>query len=57
VCAEEVKKNKGKYTPILNWSPPSKLPELVSEYAIRKIAKGVYVEMWYYTNPSIEEAK
>lgn len=33
VHVEEVKKNKGKYTPILNWPPPSKLPKLVLEYA------------------------
>ena len=55
--AEEVKKNEGKYTPIPNRSPPSKLPELVSEYAIRKTANGAYIGMWYYTNSGIEEAK
>jgi len=54
---EEVRKNKGKYIPILNWPPLSRLPEMVSEYAIRKMAKGAYVKMWYYTNPGIEEAK
>jgi hypothetical protein len=55
--AEEVRKNKGKYIPIPNWPPSSKFPEMVSEYTIRKMAKEAYVEMWYYTNSCIEEAK
>ena len=45
VHAEEVRKNKGKYIPIPNWPPLSRLPEMVSEYTIRKMEKGAYVEM------------
>jgi hypothetical protein len=46
------------YSPltILNWPLLRKDPKLVLEYAIRKMAKGVYTKMWYYTNPGIGEA-
>ena len=46
---EEMKKNKSKYIPIPDRDVPSIARVIASNYAIRKMEKGLYVELWYYT--------
>ena len=53
---EEVKKNKSKYLPIPDRDVPSVPRVIASNYAIRKMEKGLYVELWYYTNAGLDEA-
>ncbi|KAG2750588.1 hypothetical protein P692DRAFT_201692175, partial [Suillus brevipes Sb2] len=50
---EDRKKNKFKYTPIIVPNEPTVIP---SSYATRKLDKGEYVELWYFTNAGLEEA-
>jgi hypothetical protein len=53
---EEMKKNKSKYIPIPDRDVPSVARVIASNYATRKMEKGLYVELWYYTNAGLEEA-
>ncbi|KAF8800745.1 hypothetical protein BYT27DRAFT_7045448, partial [Phlegmacium glaucopus] len=53
---EEIKKNKMKYTPIPDRDVPTVAPVIASNYAFRKMEKGLYVELWYYTNAGLDEA-
>ncbi|KAI0954812.1 hypothetical protein AcW1_006590 [Taiwanofungus camphoratus] len=53
---EELKKNKGKYIPIPDRDAPIIAPVLPATYAVRKMEKGLYVEMYYYTNKGLDEA-
>ena len=53
---EEMKKNKSKYIPIPDRDVPSVARVIASSYAIRKMEKGLYVELWYYTNAGLDEA-
>ena len=53
---EEIKKNKSKYLPIPDRDVPTIAPVIASNYAVRKMEKGLYVELWYYTNAGLEEA-
>ncbi|KAF8814939.1 hypothetical protein BYT27DRAFT_7238623 [Phlegmacium glaucopus] len=53
---EEMKKNKMKYTPIPDRDVPTIAPVIASNYAIRKMDKGLYVELWYYTNAGLDDA-
>ncbi|KAI0919217.1 hypothetical protein AcW1_009328 [Taiwanofungus camphoratus] len=53
---EELKKNKGKYIPIPDRDAPIITPVLPATYAVRKMEKGLYVEMYYYTNKGLDEA-
>jgi hypothetical protein len=53
---EEMKKNKSKYLPIPNRDVPTIARVIASNYAIRKMEKGLYVELWYYTNAGLDEA-
>ena len=53
---DEVKKNKSKYLPIPDRDVPSVPRVIASNYAIRKMEKGLYVELWYYTNAGLDEA-
>jgi hypothetical protein len=53
---EEVKKNKSKYIPIPDRDVPTIARVIASNYAIRKMEKGLYVELWYYTNAGLDEA-
>ncbi|KAF8803998.1 hypothetical protein BYT27DRAFT_7107919, partial [Phlegmacium glaucopus] len=47
---EEMKKNKSKYIPIPDRDVLTIAPVIASSYTIRKMEKGLYVELWYYTN-------
>jgi hypothetical protein len=53
---EEMKKNKAKYLPIPDRDVPTIAPVIASNYAIRKMEKGLYVELWYYTNEGLDDA-
>ncbi|KAF8816750.1 hypothetical protein BYT27DRAFT_7206921 [Phlegmacium glaucopus] len=53
---EEMKRNKMKYIPIPDRDVPTIAPVIASNYAIRKMEKGLYVELWYYTNAGLDEA-
>jgi hypothetical protein len=53
---EDLKKNKSKYIPIPDREVPTVAPVFASNYAIRKMEKGLYVELWYYTNAGLDEA-
>jgi hypothetical protein len=53
---EDVKKNKTKYIPIPDRDVPSVAPVFASNFAVRKMEKGLYVELWYYTNAGLDEA-
>ncbi|KAF8801475.1 hypothetical protein BYT27DRAFT_7036627, partial [Phlegmacium glaucopus] len=53
---EEMKKNKMKYIPIPDRDVPTIAPVIASNYATRKMEKGLYVELWYYTNSGLDEA-
>jgi len=53
---EEMKKNKSKYIPIPDRPMPSISPVFASNYATKKMEKGQYVELWYYTNNGLDEA-
>lgn len=53
---EERKKNKFKYIPIQNTGIPDEPAINPSSYALRKLDKGEYVELWYFTNDGLDEA-
>jgi hypothetical protein len=53
---EELKKNKSKYIPIPDRPMPAVVPVFASNYAIKKMEKGHYVELWYYTNDGLDDA-
>ena len=53
---EEMKKNKAKFLPIPDRDVPTIAPVIASNYAIRKMEKGLYVELWYYTNAGLDDA-
>ena len=42
--------------PIPDRDVPTVAPVFASNYAVRKMEKGLYVELWYYTNAGLEEA-
>ena len=53
---EEIKKNKSKYIPIPDRDVPSVARVVASNYASSRMDKGLYVELWYYTNTGLDEA-
>ncbi|KDQ55577.1 hypothetical protein JAAARDRAFT_195428 [Jaapia argillacea MUCL 33604] len=53
---EEVKKNKAKYIPIPDRDVPDDAPVITSQYAMKRLEKGHYVGMWYFTNAGIDDA-
>jgi hypothetical protein len=53
---DDLKKNKIKYIPIPDRDVPSVAPVFASNFAVRKLEKGLFVEMWYYTNAGLDEA-
>ncbi|KAG1867426.1 hypothetical protein C8R48DRAFT_584607, partial [Suillus tomentosus] len=53
---EERKKNKHKYTPILATGIPDDPSITPCSYALHKLDKGEYVELWYFTNDGLDEA-
>ena len=52
-----MKKNKMKYTPIPKRGVPSRPPIIPAISAVRKMDKGKYVPIWYYTKAGLENAK
>ncbi|KAG2350218.1 hypothetical protein BDR05DRAFT_866551, partial [Suillus weaverae] len=54
---EDRKKNKFKYTSIPGLDVPMKPVIIPSAYAIRKLDKGDYVKLWYFTNAGLDDAK
>lgn len=54
---EDRKKNKAKYTPIPNRPIPSQQPAIASTTALKKLAKGEYIPLWYWTPARIESAR
>ncbi|KAG2039345.1 hypothetical protein BDR03DRAFT_860122, partial [Suillus americanus] len=53
---EDRKKNKHKFTPILDIGIPDELAIMPCSYALRKLDKGEYVKIWYFTNDGLDEA-
>lgn len=53
---EEIKKNKHKYIPIPDNDVPTEIPIIPAPYALRKLEKGDFVELWYFTNSGLEDA-
>ncbi|KAG1866766.1 hypothetical protein F4604DRAFT_1524080, partial [Suillus subluteus] len=53
---DEQKKNKHKCTPIQNMGIPDDPAITPCSYALHKLDKGEYVEMWYFTNDGLDEA-
>ena len=56
LCKEEMKKNKIKYIPIPDQPMPTTMPVFTSNYALKKMEKGLYIELWYYTNKGLDNA-
>ncbi|KAG2061716.1 hypothetical protein BDR06DRAFT_1015785 [Suillus hirtellus] len=56
--ADERKKNRFKHTDIMMHPRPDTNEEetFISDFALRKIDKGHFVELYYWTNSSLEEA-
>jgi hypothetical protein len=53
---EEEKKNAIKYAPIPNRDVPTRPPVIASAIATRRLEKGEYVPLWYFTNAGLEDA-
>ncbi|KAG6877231.1 hypothetical protein C0992_010544 [Termitomyces sp. T32_za158] len=53
---EERKKHKSKYTEIAMNPPADTPPEILPAYATSRLQKGMYVEMWYFTNEGLDYA-
>ncbi|KIK32526.1 hypothetical protein CY34DRAFT_18988 [Suillus luteus UH-Slu-Lm8-n1] len=49
-------KNKHKFTAILPTGIPNEAAITPCSYTLRKMDKGEYVELWYFTNNGLEEA-
>ncbi|KIJ28217.1 hypothetical protein M422DRAFT_126628, partial [Sphaerobolus stellatus SS14] len=54
---EDRKKNPSKYVPIPNRPPPTLRSEIVAPYAQRRMDKGLYCEMYYFTAEGLDAAK
>ena len=54
---EDRKKNKAKYAEIPNLMVPSDGIIFPSPYALKKLKKGDFVELYYFTNRGLEEAE
>jgi hypothetical protein len=52
---EEEKKNAIKYVPIPDRDVPTRPPVIASSVATRKLEKGEYVPLWYFTNAGLED--
>ena len=53
---EEMKRNKAKYAPIPDRPRPVGNLFIASNFAIQKLAKGLFLELWYYTNDGLNDA-
>lgn len=49
------KEDRNKYTPVPDRDVPTEATILPSSYAIKKLDKGEYVELWYFTNPGLDD--
>lgn len=55
--AEERKKNKSKYAPVPDVEVPSGPVNIPAPYATRKLKKGEYCELYFFTNAGLAEAE
>ncbi|KAI5984449.1 hypothetical protein EDD15DRAFT_2480468, partial [Pisolithus albus] len=55
--AEERKKNKAKYAPVPDIEVPSGPVNIPAPYATRKLKKGEYCELYFFTNDGLAEAE
>ena len=53
---EERKKNKSKFVPIPQRGVPTMPPIIISTIAVRRMDKGDYVPLWYFTNAGLDDA-
>lgn len=56
-AGEELKRNRLKYLDIPMRPPPTLPVEIASRYATSKLQKGLYVELWYFTNAGLRHAR
>jgi hypothetical protein len=56
ILLEERKKNKAKYIPFRNVDVPSEPIIIPSYYATRKMKKGDFCELFYFTNKGLDDA-
>jgi len=54
---EALKRYRTKHIPIPDRAPPRRPTVTPSPYALRKLQKGDYVEMYYFTNEALAEAR
>ncbi|KAG6827118.1 hypothetical protein H0H87_005549 [Tephrocybe sp. NHM501043] len=55
--SKEMKKHRLKYLVIPSRPLPMILTEVAQKYTVRKLDKGEYMEMWYFTNAGINYAQ
>jgi hypothetical protein len=53
---EEIKKNKSKFAPIPARGVPTRPPVIASSIATRRMDKGDYIPLWYYSNAGLDDA-
>jgi hypothetical protein len=53
---DERRRNKAKYLPVPQRGIPTQSPVIPSAVATRKLDRGDYVPLWYFTNKGIEDA-
>lgn len=53
---EERKKNRAKFAPIPDRGVPNQPPIIPVQSAVRRMKKGEYVQLWYYTNQGLDTA-
>lgn len=53
----EMEKYKAKHAPIPKRPVPRQQPVIASQYATRRLQKGGYVPLWYWTNKGLEHAR
>ncbi|KIJ52922.1 hypothetical protein M422DRAFT_775986, partial [Sphaerobolus stellatus SS14] len=54
---EDMKKNRAKYATIPMRDPPTVRAEIISQYAQRKLQRGFYVELSYFTREGLQAAR
>ncbi|KAH9924513.1 uncharacterized protein B0H18DRAFT_877772 [Fomitopsis serialis] len=53
---DEMKKNKEKYSFVPNIPTPAGRLVMAAPYAVRRLEKGLYIELYYYTNQGLRAA-
>ncbi|KAG6894830.1 hypothetical protein C0992_004429 [Termitomyces sp. T32_za158] len=51
---EERKRYRSKYAQLAQEPTPNAPPEILAPYATTRLQKGLYVELWYFTNDGID---